>query len=412
MKIQERATTSIPSPDQVRSIIGAARRSGRLAYLDLDELLLDAAEREDGLSDLVTRLDGVVLYASSDEREPLNDSIGPIHLVGDDFRLYADQVRALPRLGREEEHTLARRLEFTRARMARIVDGFDLPAKSRDLLLERGINCESLHDDIRELGLDVEHIDVPCESEDPVVRNIVTEYARLRGHMVERNLYLVIGMTAAYRTYGLPVMDLIQEGNASLIRAVEKFDWRKGVRFQTYAAWWVRQAVERLITANRGIVRVPNYIQQKMRRLRREGKLPRNHKDMDVRDVSTLFDTTVEAAARLMETDRPSYSLDAPMGEDDTFASILEAEGEDNAMAAAEKRALCERLDQVLTENLTAQEREILIKRFGLGGAQPATLDQIGTAMGVSRERIRQMQVRALDKLQKRRLLDELRDYL
>ena len=154
----------------------------------------------------------------------------------------------------------------------------------------------------------------------------------------------------------------------------------------------------------------------KLERLRAE------HRDLDLAiqslgqdaaaDQLALRRLMLEAAARLMETDRPSYSLDAPMGEDDTFASILEAEGEDSAMAAAEMRALSERLDQVLTENLTDQEREILIKRFGLGGAQPATLDQIGTAMGVSRERIRQMQVRALDKLQKRRLLDELRDYL
>jgi RNA polymerase sigma factor (sigma-70 family) len=121
------------------------------------------------------------------------------------------------------------------------------------------------------------------------LRAACAEYGRLRAHFVERNLYLVIGMSAAYRTYGLPMMDLVQEANASLIRAVEKFDWRKDVRFQTYAAFWVRQAIERLITANRGIVRVPNYIQQKLRRLRREGKLPRSQREMDVRDVSQQF---------------------------------------------------------------------------------------------------------------------------
>src|SRR5690606_8586938 len=146
---------------------------------------------------------------------------------------------------------------------------------------------------------------------------------------VERNLFIVIGMSAAYRTYGLPAMDLIQEGNTSLIRAVEKFDWRKGVRFQTYAAFWVRQAIERMITANRGIVRVPNYVQQKLRRLRREGKLPRNHREVDVGDLSEMFDTTRASAARLIETDRNPFSLDVPLKGDDgdiSFAALLEAD--------------------------------------------------------------------------------------
>jgi len=254
---------------------------------------------------------------------------------------------------------------------------------------------------------------LPCESRDPFVRSVSHDYERLRGHFVERNLYLVIGMSAAYRTYGLPVMDLIQEGNAALIRAVEKYDWRKNVRFQTYAAFWVRQAIERLITANRGIVRVPNYIQQKMRRLRREGKLPRNHKDMDVRDVSTLFDISAEGAARLMETDRNWYSLDVPVGEDnDSFASILEAEEGDDGMPTSELRALGNRLDEVMSKHLTEQEREIIRLRFGLRGAARRTLDQIGAQMNVSRERIRQMQVKALGKLNTRGLLEELGGFL
>jgi RNA polymerase sigma factor (sigma-70 family) len=169
-----------------------------------------------------------------------------------------------------------------------------------------------------------------------------------------------------------------------------------------------------MITANRGIVRVPNYIQQKMRRLRREGKLPRNQREMDVREVQRHFDTSSEGARRLIETDRGFYSLDAPLNdEDSSFASMLAVEEpQDEAMSAAEQLALSERLDDVLGETLTPQEKDIIRLRFGLGGATPQTLDQIGERMSVSRERIRQMQVKALDKLQKPRLLEELKDFL
>jgi RNA polymerase primary sigma factor len=208
-------------------------------------------------------------------------------------------------------------------------------------------------------------------------------------------------------------MDLIQEGNASLIRAVEKFDWRKDVRFQTYATFWVRQAMERLITASRGMVRIPNYIQQKMRRFRREGKLPRNHEDMDVRDVSRLFAISPKYAARLMETDRGCFSLDSPLGgENDSFAKTLEAEQEGPNMGPCELNDLSEALRDVMHLQLSAEERGILVKRFGLGGVKILTLDEIGRQMGVSRERVRQIQMKAIGKLNTRGLLDELEDFL
>ena len=133
-------------------------------------------------------------------------------------------------------------------------------------------------------------------------------------------------MSAAYRSYGLPAMDLIQEANAFLIRAVEKYEWRKGFRFQTYAAFWVRQAIERYITANRGLVRIPNHVQQKLRRLRREGKLTRNPREMDHREVAQLFDSSHEEAARLMASERSWRSLDAVPGEGEaSFGSTLAA---------------------------------------------------------------------------------------
>lgn len=405
-------------PAEKRRVLREARESGELSYDKLDRLLLEACSGKTKMIGLLRSLDNVRIVDSTDPNDILAEGLDePMEGSADEtdfFRLYASHVRSVRRLTRSEEHMLARRLEFARERLRALLADIGLPDETLERAVERGLDCAALRE---EFGDDPRFQAVlqrlPCGTDDPLQQNVIDEYTRLRRHFVERNLYLVVGMAAAYRTYGLPMMDLIQEGNASLIRAVEKFDWRKDVRFQTYAAFWVRQAIERLITANRGIVRVPNYIQQKMRRLRREGKLPRNHKDVDVRDVSTFFDTTPQGAARLMETDRSWYSLDAPLGEDeDSFASTLAADEDESGMTAAERRALGQRLDEVMAQHLTEQERDIITMRFGLGGTPRRTLDQIGEQMSVSRERIRQMQVKALDKLAKRRLRDELGDFL
>jgi len=402
-----------------RAVLAEARHRGALAWSELDRLLIEACRARPRLLTLLRSLKGVRLGDAAGDAI-LDQSLDLSRTVNaatdaDHFALYAEQVRSLPRLTREQEYIMARRLEFARERLEHDVAAMNLPEETRETLL-RGGNCAALNEalsKVRPTGGRL--VSLPCQQIGTGIQTACSDYNRLRGHFVERNLYLVIGMSSAYRTYGLPVMDLIQEANASLIRAVEKFDWRKDVRFQTYAAFWIRQAIERLITANRGIVRVPNYIQQKMRRLRREGKLPRNQRDMDVRDVSKQFDTSAEAAARLMETDRSWYSLDAKLGGDDdsTYASMLAAEEQEaGSISGAELMALGKRLGQVMEQNLTEQERDIISMRFGLDGQSPRTLDEIGEEMSVSRERIRQMQVKALDKLHKPRLLEELKDFL
>ena len=406
------------TPSERRSLLAKARASHSLSWNQLDLLLVDACRTPARLAALVRGLDGVNLIGV-DGDELLGPALqlvtpGPVDGEVDHFTLYADQVRRLPRLTREQEHRFARRLEFARARLEREVDARHLPPETRDAVL-RGANCAALQQALRDTpkrgGAPVK---LPCQQVGSPVQTACSDYNLVRGRFTERNLYLVIGMSNNYRTYGIPVMDLIQEGNSALIRAVEKFDWRKDVRFSTYGAFWVRQAVERMITANRGMVRVPNYVQQKLRRLRREGKLPRNHRDVDLRDVSKQFDSSPEAAARLMETDRATLSLDAPVSDDETsLGSLLAAQPDEGGpLSGAEKHALNDRLQQVMAQELTDTEREIIASRFGLDGRQPETLDEIGERLRVSRERIRQMQVKALGKLHKPRLLDELQDWM
>jgi RNA polymerase sigma factor (sigma-70 family) len=392
--------------------------SRTMEWKDLDRLLVEACRSPARLASLVRTLHGIRLVGA-DSDDLLGPSLALMAMEesageSEHFSLYADRVRRLPRLTREQEQRMARRLEFAQSRLVKEIDVRGLPAETRDSVL-RSANCAGLVAALKEApSRGGPAVKLPCQQVGSPVQTACSDYNLVRGRFVERNLYLVIGMSNNYRTYGIPVMDLIQEGNSALIRAVEKFDWRKAVRFSTYGAFWVRQAVERMITANRGMVRVPNYVQQKLRRLRREGKLPRNHRDVDLRDVSKQFDSSPEAAARLMETDRATLSLDAPVSDDETsLGSLLAAQPDEGGpLSGAEKHALNDRLQQVMAQELTDTEREIIASRFGLDGRQPETLDEIGERLAVSRERIRQMQVKALDKLHKPRLLDELRDWM
>ncbi|MHC5210303.1 MAG: sigma-70 family RNA polymerase sigma factor [Planctomycetota bacterium] len=413
--MKKQAPTPFPPRERAR-VLRTARERGSIAWPELDRLLLDACETAPRMTALLRSLRGVCIVDDGDEIFRHRLDLGfPVEGGRDAFARYSELVRSLPRMTRQEEYALARRLEFARARLEQEAGRADIPKDLREALFT-GASCSALDKALegkRPVRSD-RLVSLPCRNIGSPVQVACFDYNRLRGHFVERNLHLVVSMAFNYRTYHIPMMDLVQEGNSSLIRAVEKFDWRKDVRFQTYAAFWLRQAIERMITANRGIVRVPNYIQQKMRRLRREGKLPRNQREMDVNEVQKHFGTSPEGARRLIETDRGVYSLDAPLGdEDSSFAAMLAAEESiSEEMSAAEQLALSKRLDGVLGENLTRQERDIIRLRFGLGGAKPQTLDQIGERMSVSRERIRQMQVKALDKLQKPRLLEELKDFL
>ena len=331
----------------------------------------------------------------------------------DNLRRYLRQVSARRKMDKTEEIQVARRLEFARRRFQKAV-------------LDARVHSENLRDVLgEEFSRTYEQdLEEECAAQKPSVRQKVKDVARerirqraaelnqIRSYFVERNLPLVVDLALCYRTYGVPIMDLIQEGNGALIRAVEKFDWRKDVRFQTYATFWIRQAVERSIAFNKGIVRVPNYLQQKMRRLRREGVLPRRDRDVSVHEVSEAFSVKPEVAGHLLQTERTHFSLDVAIDDDgETFASLLPDEADDPAAAHMEFPLLRSRLGEVL-DTLSGLEREILELRFGLGGKAPLTLEEVGRRMNVSRERIRQLQVRAIRKLQRPGLIQRLAGFV
>lgn len=388
-------------------ILKEARASGSIRCEEIDGLLdrfQDAAAFDRGVQQLLGELDGIAILASEwsvrGDAEQL--SAGGPRRRGDardePFSTYVREIGRIPRMEREDEVLLARRMEFLRLRFRRAILAAGVSVRIAQEILDSS-RIKPLLDDQDGQGL-ARHL--PGGAAGVAVRRACADYCAAREEFIERNLHLVIGAAAPYRTYGVPLLDLIQEGNAGLIRAVEKFDWRKSVRFRTYAAFWIRQAIERAIAFNKGIVRVPNYMQQKIRRLRREGVINRPDRETTVKDMSRAFDLSREVAGHLLETQRATRSLDQGMGEDgeDPLAGLLAADEQPLMLLDSEVPLLKSRIAEALA-SLTDQERLILQCRFGLGGSTATmTLEEVGRKMKVSRERVRQLQMRAIRKLQ------------
>ncbi|MBK6939711.1 MAG: sigma-70 family RNA polymerase sigma factor [Planctomycetes bacterium] len=415
----------ITSTMDPRSLLKSIRARGFATHDDLDALLSDATTPkrfEKATKPMLTQLAGVeirawgtytVAKAVPGKKAP--DGYGfefllKGHAKSDPLHAYISEIVCIPRMEREDELRLARRLEFVRQRFQRAILAAGVPMRTARLILKSSrIRSLVEHSEGRE-GL-ARHL--PEGNRSIPVRRACREYNAVREEFIERNLHLVVAAATAYRTYGVPVLDLIQEGNAGLIRAVEKFDWRKNVRFRTYATFWIRQAIERAIAFNKGIVRVPNYLQQKMRKLRREGTIAKKNEFVSVSDVSRATDLNHTVAGRLLEIERTTRSLDAPMGAegDGYFGATLESEREETTIHAFEMPLLRSRVSEVLSA-LSEPERSILEHRYGLNKKAPMTLEEVGRMMKVSRERVRQLQVRALRKLQAPSLISKLAGFV
>jgi RNA polymerase primary sigma factor len=319
---------------------------------------------------------------------------------------YFGEINRFAKMNREDEIRFSKLMEFFSRRLAHHLEEKGVPKEFRDLIPALD-GCKKSYEGDEIVPL-CDKVGACPHGKKGVIRESCVSFSELRGEFVERNLHLVTSLSSQYRTYGIPLMDLIQEGNAALIRAVEKYDWRKGVRFQTYATFWIRQAVERCISANKYIVRVPNYLQQKMRRLKREGSIPADSSNLSIREVSDSFELSSEVAEHIIETGRGHVSIDSPSPTDNSrsLTDILYTE-EKEVMPDDEVKTLKRRIKEAL-KVLNEQEQFIIHHRFGLEGKETKTLDEIGKLLRVSRERIRQIQIQALKKLKRPSLEEKL----
>ncbi|MCP4511767.1 MAG: RNA polymerase sigma factor RpoD [Fuerstiella sp.] len=229
------------------------------------------------------------------------------------------------------------------------------------------------------------------------------EYEQAMRDLSGGNLRLVVSIAKKYRNRGLTFLDLIQEGNTGLMRAVDKYEYRRGYKFSTYATWWIRQAITRAIADQARTIRIPVHMIETMSRLRAAARelLQEMGREPSVEEMAEVADVPIEEARRVMRISRQPISLDKPLGEgeDNSFGEFVEDKSNDSPVSNAASEMLKDKIDSVL-KTLTYREREIIKLRYGLGDGYTYTLEEVGRIFKVTRERVRQIEAKAVRKLQ------------
>ncbi len=253
------------------------------------------------------------------------------------------------------------------------------------------------------------------EEEIELAIRIASDDKNAKKRLAEANLRLVVSIAKRYVGRGMQFLDLIQEGNLGLIKAVDKFDYTKGFKFSTYATWWIRQAITRAIADQARTIRIPVHMVETINKVKKTSSqlLHKNGRDPTAEEIAKELNMSVEKVRDIMRVAQEPVSLETPIGEEED-SHLGDFIPDDDAPApadAASMTLLKEQLDEVL-KTLTAREAQVLRLRFGLEGGHPHTLEEVGAEFNVTRERIRQIEAKALRKLRHPSRSKKLKDYL
>ncbi len=390
----------------IQELMNRADQRGYLTFDDVLELLDEEGEDANTVENLLFELDelGIEVRQESDqplrgglvlaeeiemefepEEMPQDPGVGDINAVSadDPVGLYFRQMAQEPLLTAQEEIELAKRIEI----------GKD----ARHSVMQPGAT------------------ELNGMSWVATMEHLVVEGQNAREHLGRANTRLVVSIAKRYMGQGLPFPDLIQEGNVGLMRAVDKYDYKRGNRFSTYATWWIRQAITRALAQKTRTIRIPLHMTERIRQMYRtaqnlEQSLGRRPSP---EEIAFEMDLPADSVRGMMDASQHAIALERPVGDDgdSEFGDFIEDQDSPSPVESATQHLLQETIEEVLSE-LTPRQSHILRLRFGLGGGEPHTLEEIANKFGLSRERIRQLEKEALRSLRHPRLALNLRDYL
>ncbi|MCU0298036.1 MAG: RNA polymerase sigma factor [Candidatus Nanopelagicales bacterium] len=346
---------------------------------ELQKDLKQLAEEKDKDKDTEKEAQTFTLSDSDDSDEPVAQ-VTQAGATADPVKDYLKQIGKVPLLNAEQEVELAKRIEAGLFAEEKLAENPDLDTETR-------IKLEWISEDGR----------------------------RAKNHLLEANLRLVVSLAKRYTGRGMLFLDLIQEGNLGLIRAVEKFDYTKGYKFSTYATWWIRQAITRAMADQARTIRIPVHMVEVINKLARVQRqmLQDLGREPTPEELAAELDMTPDKVVEVQKYGREPISLSTPLGEDgdSEFGDLIEDSEAIVPADAVSFTLLQEQLESVL-DTLSEREAGVVRMRFGLSDGQPKTLDEIGKVYGVTRERIRQIESKTMSKLRHPSRSQVLRDYL
>lgn len=373
----------------LQQLLTQADEQGYLTTDDILELLPEIEDNLDALEELYISLEeeGIQVYTNGDapaEEDDDEETLPDLTAIPSDdtISLYFGEIRPIPLLTPEQEVALAKRIEAGEEATQKLQNSENQPVDPNE------------HEKLRHLLEDGEE-----------ARHI----------LVQSNSRLVISIAKKYTGQGVPFLDLIQEGNLGLMKAAEKFDYRRGNRFSTYATWWIRQSITRALADQGRTIRVPVHMNDRIRRVygvaqSLEQELERKPNPEEIAREMNLSTPQVKQA---LQASRQPLSLEKPVGEegDSELGQFVEDDRVPDPVEEATRFMLREDVEELL-HSLTPREERILRMRYGLGGTKRHTLKQVGKKFGLTRERIRQIEQEALRKLRHPRRSGKLRNYL